>query len=132
VYGKIGTGEEMSFYLYLGAGALGGLLGGMGMGGGTVLIPLLTLLLGVEQRVAQLTNLLAFLPMACVSLWIHQKNGLVQKDNLLLLMITAGVSAVLGSVLAFAVTAEVLKKLFGAFLLLLAVVRAGSVLTHRN
>ena len=37
----------MSFYLFFLCGVLGGVLGGMGMGGGTALIPLLTLYLGV-------------------------------------------------------------------------------------
>ena len=40
----------MSFYLYLLLGFLGGIPAGMGMGGGTVTIPLLVLVGGVEQR----------------------------------------------------------------------------------
>ena len=48
------------------------MLGGMGMGGGTVLIPALTVILGVEQHVAQATNLIAFLPMALFTLKIHK------------------------------------------------------------
>ena len=39
----------MSFIFYLLAGFLSGVLGGMGMGGGTVLIPALTIFFGVEQ-----------------------------------------------------------------------------------
>ena len=53
------------------------MLGGMGMGGGTVLIPALTVILGVEQHVAQATNLIAFLPMALFTLKIHKENGLL-------------------------------------------------------
>jgi len=60
----------MSFILYLIAGFLSGLLGGMGMCGGTVLIPALTAVLNVEQHVAQSTNLIAFLPMSAFSLKI--------------------------------------------------------------
>ena len=52
----------MSFYLYLILGFLGGIPAGMGMGGGTVTIPLLVLLGGVEQKIAQAANLFAFLP----------------------------------------------------------------------
>ena len=43
----------MSFYLYLLLGFLGGIPAGMGMGGGTVTIPLLVLVGGVEQKIAQ-------------------------------------------------------------------------------
>lgn len=118
----------MRFYLFVAAGVLGGLLGGMGMGGGTLLIPILTLLLGVDQRVAQLTNLLAFLPMACFSLREHQKNGLLHKEHLFLIILAAAVFSVLGGLAAFALPADVLKKLFGAFLLVLAVARAVGIL----
>ena len=57
----------MSFYLYFLCGILGGVLGGMGMGGGTVLIPLLTIFCGVEQGAAQGVNLLSFLPMSLLA-----------------------------------------------------------------
>ena len=51
---------HMSFYLYLLLGFLGGIPAGMGMGGGTVTIPLLALVGGVEQKIAQCANLFAF------------------------------------------------------------------------
>ena len=53
---------HMSFYLYLVLGFLGGIPAGMGMGGGTVTIPLLVLVGGVEQKIAQCANLFSFLP----------------------------------------------------------------------
>ena len=68
----------MEYLFYALAGLAGGMLGGMGMGGGTVLIPLLTILLGVPQHAAQAINLISFLPMAGVALIIHFKNGLVE------------------------------------------------------
>lgn len=86
----------MSFILFLIAGFFAGLLGGMGMGGGTILIPALTVLLGVEQHVAQATNLIAFLPMAAFTLNVHKKNGLLKTQGLLSIVIPA----VLGSVTA--------------------------------
>ena len=67
----------MEYFLYILFGALGGLIGGMGMGGGTILIPLLTLFLNVPQLQAQTINLISFIPMAIVSLIIHIKNKLV-------------------------------------------------------
>ena len=62
---------------YLLAGLAAGVLAGMGMGGGTLLIPLLTLALGVGQQDAQGVNMLAFLPGAVLALWIHKKAGRV-------------------------------------------------------
>lgn len=54
-------------------GAAAGVISGMGMGGGTLLIPVLTLLMGIPQRQAQGVNMLSFLPAAAAALYIHKK-----------------------------------------------------------
>lgn len=110
----------MSFILYLLAGFFSGLLGGMGMGGGTILIPALTIFFGVEQHVAQATNLIAFLPMAAVSLKVHSANGNLKTEGLWKLIVPALITGVVGSVIASLLPADLLKKLFGAFLVALA------------
>ena len=104
-------------------GLLGGLLGGMGMGGGTVLIPLLAIFTKVGQKASQAINLISFIPMAVVALYFHFKNRLVRKEGLLLIIIPACVFAVLGSVLLIFVNAELLKKIFGGFLIALAILQ---------
>ena len=43
-------------------GIVSGIVSGTGMGGGTILIFLLTFMLGIEQHVAQATNLIFFIP----------------------------------------------------------------------
>ena len=111
----------MSFILYLIAGFFSGMLGGMGMGGGTILIPALTILFGVEQHVAQATNLIAFLPMALFSLKVHKDKGLLKTEGVWGVIIPAIVTSVAGGIIATALPAAILKKLFGAFLIFLAV-----------
>lgn len=111
----------MSFILYLLTGFLAGMLGGMGMGGGTVLIPALTIILGVEQHVAQATNLIAFLPMALFSLKAHKERGLLKTDGIWSVIIPAVITSTAGGFLAVYLPAEVLRKLFGAFLIFLAI-----------
>ena len=111
----------MSFILYLLAGFFAGVLGGMGMGGGTILIPALTILLGVEQHVAQATNLVAFLPMAIFSLKVHKDQGLLKTDGVWGVVIPAVITSVLSGLLAALLPAQILRRLFGAFLILLAV-----------
>ena len=91
------------------------------MGGGTILIPALTVLLGVEQHVAQATNLIAFLPMAAFTLKVHKDNGLLKTDGLLSIVIPALLLSVAAGFLAAYLPSEVLKKLFGAFLVVLSV-----------
>ena len=65
------------------AGAAGGIIAGMGMGGGTLTIPILTLALDVEQKTAQSVNLIAFVVMSAPVLAIHVKNRLVDFPSLL-------------------------------------------------
>ena len=73
----------MGFYIYLALGFLGGIPAGMGMGGGTVTIPLLLIVGGVGQKIAQSANLFAFLPMSLPALRVHAKNGLLRKEGIL-------------------------------------------------
>lgn len=111
----------MGFIIYLLVGFAAGVLGGMGMGGGTILIPALTILLGVNQHLAQATNVLAFLPMAALALPAHKKNGLLRTDDVWEIVLPALVTTVLGGLLMAALPTQVLRKLFGFFLVALAV-----------
>jgi len=110
----------MSFYLLFLCGFLGGVFGGMGMGGGTALIPLLTLLCGVPQRAAQGLNLLSFLPMAAFALSAHAKNGLLETKGLGWIIVPAVASSVLGALIAVWLPPVLLRKGFGLFLTVLA------------
>jgi len=110
----------MSFYLYLILGFLGGIPAGMGMGGGTVTIPLLTLVGGVEQKIAQSANLFAFLPMSIGALKTHADNGLLQVKGIGWVIVPALLLSALGALVAAKLPSETLGKAFGAFLIGLA------------
>ena len=112
----------MSFYLYLLLGFLGGIPAGMGMGGGTVTIPLLVLVGGVAQKVAQCANLFSFLPMSIAALKTHGENGLLKTDGILWTILPALLFSVLGTSLAAALPAPLLRKGFGVFLIGLSAV----------
>lgn len=103
------------------AGIAAGALGGMGMGGGTILIPVLTIFFGAEQKQAQAINLVAFIPMAIASLIVHVKNKRVETKGILWIIIPATVLSLAGSLVAQAINGEILKRIFGGFLLLLSV-----------
>ena len=107
----------MSFYLYLILGFLGGIPAGMGMGGGTVTIPLLVLVGGVEQKIAQCANLFSFLPMSVFALKTHADNGLLQTKGILWIILPALALSVFGTFIAASLPSEILKKAFGAFLI---------------
>ena len=67
----------MIYFFYVLAGVVSGIFGGLGMGGGTLLIPILTIFLNFDQKLAQGINLISFLVMALFSLYIHHKNGYI-------------------------------------------------------
>ena len=122
----------MKTILFLIAGVAGGVLAGMGMGGGTLTIPLLVLLLGVEQTLAQSVNLVAFLPTGAVALGVHLKNKLVSFDGVLYLLLPALVTTVLSSIFATNLGGEILQKLFGGFLIATAVGSFSAQILKKN
>ena len=103
------------------AGLAGGVVAGMGMGGGTLLIPILTLLLNVTQKVSQSINLIVFIPTAVVALIIHYKNKLVDTKVGLTIIITGVAFSLLGAWLASGVSNESLKIYFGIFLIFIGI-----------
>lgn len=111
----------MSFILLLFTGFAAGIFGGMGMGGGTVLIPALTLLLGVEQRLAQAANVISFLPMAALALPQHKRNGLLKTDGIWAIIIPASLFSIIFGLIMSVLPADVLRRGFGLFLIALAV-----------
>ena len=99
------------------AGVLGGIVGGMGMGGGTLTIPILTIFLHYKQLQAQGVNLIAFLPMSLIALFIHIKNKLVDFKSTWLLAVVGCIFSLGGAMLANHISNGVLKKLFALFLI---------------
>lgn len=110
----------MRFLVCLLAGLAGGVLGGMGMGGGTVLIPILTMLCGVPQHMAQSVNLFSFLPMSLFSLRIHAKGGLLDARGAVWMIVPATALSVLGGIFVQGLAPDALRVCFGAFLCLLS------------
>ena len=98
-------------------GAATGVLSGFGVGGGTLLLVYMTAFAGVEQRLAQGINLLYFLPAGLLALPAHVKNGYIEKPALLPAIGAGLACAALAAWAATAMEVGLLKKLFGAFLI---------------
>jgi uncharacterized membrane protein YfcA len=69
-------GEALLIYMAIGAAA--GIVSGMGIGGGVILIPALTMILGAEQHSAQGANLIYFIPTAVAAIFTHAKNKAIE------------------------------------------------------
>ncbi len=122
----------MDYLMYVLVGFIGGIIGGMGMGGGTLLIPLLTIFCSVGQHGAQAINLIAFIPMAIVALIIHLKNKLIKFQNVLLIILVGILTCILGASVAKIMSGDLLKRSFGGFLLILAIYQFISQISDKN
>lgn len=100
-------------------GFFSGIISGMGIGGGTILIPALLFLTEVNQQQAQGVNLIYFIPTAVVALITHHKNGTLDLKTAKPLVLLGLAGAAAGAFLAVSLESEILKKLFGGFLLLM-------------
>ncbi len=110
----------MSYLILVGVGFLSGVISGMGIGGGAILIPSLTIFLDLDQKLAQVINLIYFIPTALIALITHIKNKNIQPSKSLLCIIMLGVvGAIIGSLIATSIDSNLLKKFFGVFLLVI-------------
>lgn len=91
----------------------------MGLGGGTFLIVYLTIFAGVSQTAAQGINLVFFLPTAALALVFHIKNKLVDVKKIAPAIITGAIMAAVFAAAANKIDERLLRKLFGAFLLIM-------------
>ena len=109
-------------WLWLSLVGLGsGVISGMGIGGGTLLIPALAILYGIGQQQAQTINLLYFIPTAIVALITHKAKGNIEKNHIFSLVIFGAVGALLGALAANWLEGVWLRRMFGGFLLVMAV-----------
>ena len=89
-----------------------------GVGGGTLLLLVMTLFLGVEQRAAQGINLLFFLPTAASALICHARGGYLDKPTLKAAVPAAIAAALAGAWASNNLDVELLRRPFGVYLLL--------------
>jgi len=111
------------YFLQILFGFLGGIFGGMGMGGGTLLIPLLVIFLNLSQQMSQGINLVSFLIMAIFSLLIHAKHDLIEYEVIFPVVIGGILFSILGSFIAGYISSQILKIIFGVFLCVLGIIQ---------
>ena len=102
-------------------GLAAGTISAWGVGGGTLLLLVMTLLLGVDHRTAQGINLLFFLPTAAAALFCHADHGYLNKPILKSAIPAGIVAAFIGAWISTALDVNVLRKPFGVFLLIAGV-----------
>ena len=113
-------------------GFASGIISGMGIGGGTLLIPALVFIIGTKQQIAQSINLIVFIPSAIAALCVHMKKHNIERGLLLKLAVTGCAGSVIGSLLAVNLDSDLLKRFFGIFLLIMGIYEIASKSKIKN
>ena len=106
-----------SFPVALAVGTVLGFLSGLGIGGGSLLILWLTVVLGMPPEHARSINLLFFLPAAAIALCFRWNQGAVKLRRVLPAMIAGSLTAAVFSIVGMQLELSLLKKLFGGLLI---------------
>ncbi len=103
-------------------GLMAGVFGGMfGVGGAIVMIPALVYFLGVDQHTAQGTSLAVMLPpIGLFAAYNYYKVGQVNIWYAVIIAVTFMIGGYFGSKIALNLPENLMKKIFGIFLLLVA------------
>lgn len=99
-------------------GTVLGYLSGLGIGGGSLLILWLTIVLGMDHRTARGINLLFFLPCAFIACVFRWKQGAVKLKTILPAILAGCIAAAVCSWIGMVLDLAILKKLFGGLLII--------------
>lgn len=110
----------MRVFLYVLLGLVAGMFSGlMGIGGAIIIIPVLVLLFGLSQHTAQGTTLALMVPpIGLLAAWVYYKTGFVDLKIAGLICIGFFIGGLFGAKFAAEIPNEVLRRIFGAVLLL--------------
>ena len=106
-----------SFPIAVLAGILLGFLSGLGIGGGSLLMLWLTLVLGMDHISARGINLLFFIPSALIACLFRWKQRTLQWKQILPAIIAGCAAAAVFSWLSMYLDTPAIKKLFGILLI---------------
>ena len=101
-------------------GVISGIVSGTGMGGGTILIFILTYLCNIEQHIAQATNLIFFIPTSIIAIIVNAKNRNINVKLGIIISLYGILGAIIGANLSIHLDMKSLRKYFGIFLLIIS------------
>ncbi|MCD6727095.1 MAG: sulfite exporter TauE/SafE family protein [Solirubrobacteraceae bacterium] len=109
----------LTLAILVGFGLLtGGVAGLLGVGGGVLIVPFLVLVVGVPQHAANATSLLVILPTAVVATTMLRRRGIGDLRSALQLGTIGAIGSAGGALVALALPAPTLRKLFALLLAL--------------
>lgn len=102
-------------------GIISGTVSGTGMGGGTILILILSVFMGIDQHIAQATNLIFFVPTSITAIITTMKEKLIDWKTGITVALSGVVGVIFGAKISVNMDVNVLKKCFGIFLILITI-----------
>lgn len=113
-------------------GIISGVISGTGMGGGTILILILSIFIGINQHLAQGTNLIFFIPTSIVSIILTSKDRLINWKIGLSVAIFGVIGAILGAKISTYMDVKVLRKCFGIFLIIIVIYEVYELIKNKD
>ena len=112
----------MNAVSYMLLGLVAGILSGLiGIGGGTIIVPVLVLFFGMSQHLAQGTTLALLVPpIGILAAWQYYREGCVDFHVAGLICLGFVIGGLAGAKMATSLSNTVLEKIFGAALLLIS------------
>ena len=108
----------MNFILASVVGFASGILASMGMGGGFVLVVYLAIFTNLVQKGAQGINLLFFIPITVLAVYMHIKNKLIDIKTAVICSVVGIPAVVAGFYLAQSIDNSWLRKGFAVFIII--------------
>lgn len=103
-------------------GIISGAISGLGMGGGTVLIMLMSYFFDYTQQMLQSINLLYYIPTTLVAGLVYAKNKYIDYKVGVVVIITALIGAYIGSKIAVNIDNNLLRKFFATYLVAIGII----------
>ncbi|SHH63617.1 sulfite exporter TauE/SafE family protein [Sporanaerobacter acetigenes] len=103
-------------------GLITGLINGLfGSGGGTIIVPTMIFLLGIDDHKAHATAIAVILPLTIISTIIYYRQNIIKYDVAFTVAIGGIAGSFIGSNLLNKVPTNILRKIFGSFMIFAAI-----------
>lgn len=104
------------------SGILSGIISGFGMGGGVILVAILSYITNFNQIGLQTLNLIYYIPTAIISLIVYLKNKQIDYKTSLKIILWGVVPTIISALIANSIDVSKLKKIFAIYLIIVAIV----------
>ncbi|QQY80514.1 hypothetical protein EDD65_102168 [Keratinibaculum paraultunense] len=102
-------------------GVIAGIINGLfGSGGGTLVVPALVFILGIEDYKAHATAISIILPLSIISSFIYLKKDIIQYKIALIVILGGIFGSFIGAKILNKVPTSMLRKVFGSTIIITA------------